>query len=158
MIKNNQKTIKGWAMYDWANSAYALVISTAVFPPFFASVAPDRVDIFGTQIDSNSLYSFSVSFAFILMALMVPMLSGIADYSGRRKIFLQFFTILGSLGCMSLYFFVDGSDVILALTGFVLGTIGFGSGIVFYNAYLPEIVTEDRYDKVSAMGYAYGYA
>lgn len=158
MEKNNPKTINGWAMFDWANSAYALVVSTAVFPPFYAAVAPDNVKILGASIDSNSLYSFSVSFAFILMAIMIPMLSGIADYSGRRKIFLKFFTILGSLACMALYFFNDEGDVILAICAFVIGTVGFGAGIVFYNAYLPEIATEDKYDKVSAKGYAFGYA
>ncbi len=157
MIKNDKRTIRGWAMFDWANSAYALVVSTAVFPPFYSAIAPDFVNIFGYSMDSNSLYSFSVSFAFILMAIMIPLLSGIADYSGRRMFFLKTFTLIGSVSCMALYFFNDETDVFLGITAFILGTIGFGSGIVFYNSYLPEIATEDKYDDVSAKGYAYGY-
>lgn len=144
-------------MFDWANSAYSLVISTAVFPPFYASIAPDKVNFLGTSVDSNSLYSYALSFAFLIVAVMIPMLSGIADYSGRRKMFLQLFTIIGSISCMALFFFKDGADVYLGIFGFVLGTIGFGACLVFYNAYLPEIATEDRYDDVSAKGYAYGY-
>lgn len=155
--KNDKKIINGWAMFDWANSAYALVVSTAVFPPFYASIAPDNVNVAGRSIDSNSLYSFSVSLAFILMALLVPALSGVADYSGRRKWFLKFFTLIGASSCILLFFFQSETDVFLGITAFVIGTIGFGAGIVFYNAYLPEIATEDKYDDVSAKGYAFGY-
>lgn len=154
---SEKKVINGWAFFDWANSAYALVISTAVFPPYFSSITPDNVNVLGTQIDSNALYSFSVSSAFVLIAIMSPMLSGIADYSKRRMIFLKFFTILGSFACMSLFFFDGPEDTLFACIAFILGTIGFGAGIVFYNAYLPEITTEDKYDSVSAKGYAYGY-
>ncbi len=156
-IVEDKKVVNGWAFFDWANSAYALVISTAVFPPYFSSITPDNINVLGSQIDSNALYSFSVSLAFILIAIMSPMLSGIADYSRRRLIFLKFFTILGSFACMSLFFFDGPEDTLFATTAFILGTIGFGAGIVFYNAYLPEITTEDRYDRVSAKGYAYGY-
>lgn len=155
--KNDPKVINGWAMFDWANSAYSLVISTAVFPPFFATVAPDFVKVFNLDINSNSLYSFSVSLAFVLMAILVPLLSGIADFSGRRKFFLKFFTVMGSLSCMALFFFNDPADVMIGLSAYIIGTIGFGAGIVFYNAYLPEIATEDKYDDISAKGYAYGY-
>lgn len=155
--KNDSRVINGWAMFDWANSAYSLVISTAVFPPFFASIAPDFLNVFGISINSNSLYSYSVSLAFVLMALLIPLLSGIADYSGKRKFFLKLFTIIGSISCMVLFFFNDAGDVALGLSAFILGTIGFGVGIVFYNAYLPEIATEDRFDAVSARGYAFGY-
>lgn len=155
--KNDKKVIKGWAFFDWANSAFTLVISTAVFPPYFAQYAPEKIKIFGSAIDSNSLFSYSISVAYVLIALMTPMLSGIADFSGRRKSFLKFFTILGSLSCIALFFFNPSDQVFLLLLFYVLGTIGFGGGIVFYNAYLPEISTEDQYDAVSAKGYAYGY-
>jgi UMF1 family MFS transporter len=155
--KNDKSVIRGWSFFDWANSAYALVISTAVFPPFFSATAPATMSFFGVSLTSTALYSFSISFAFLLNAIMTPFLSGLADYSGRRLFFLKFFTILGSIACMSLFFF-DGPDTAwLGLTSFVLGTIGFGACVVFYNSYLPDIVTEDRLDKVSAQGYAYGY-
>lgn len=155
--KNDKRTIRGWAFFDWANSAYALVISTAVFPPFFASMAPEKMSLLGMQIESPALYSFSISFAFLLVAVMTPFLSGMADYSGRRLFFLKVFSILGSLSCAALYFFNGPEDAWLGLIFFVLGTIGFGGGIVFYNSYLPDLVTEDKFDSVSAKGYAYGY-
>lgn len=154
---DNKKQITGWAFFDWANSAYALVISTAVFPPYFSSITPDYINVFGANINNDALYSFSVSVAYILIALMTPMLSGIADYSGKRMIFLKFFTALGAISCISLFFFKSGDGALFGALAFILGTIGFGSGIVFYNAYLPEITTEDNYDRVSAKGYAYGY-
>lgn len=157
LLKNDKKTINGWALFDWANSAYALVISTAVFPPYFSSITPDTVNVLNMQIDCTALYSFSVSLAFILIAIMSPMLSGIADYGKRRLVFLKFFTFLGAIACMSLFFFDGPEDTLFAAVAFILGTIGFGAGIVFYNAYLPEIATEDQYDRVSAKGYAYGY-
>ncbi len=157
IVKNDKKIINGWAFFDWANSAFTLVISTAVFPPYFAANAPDLVPVFGSNIDSNSVFSYSITFAYILIALMTPMLSGIADFSGRRKMFLRFFTLLGSLSCIALFFFEPSTHLFTLLLFYVLGTIGFGGGIVFYNAYLPEICTEDQYDAVSAKGYAYGY-
>jgi len=155
--KDDKKTITGWAFFDWANSAYSLVISTAVFPPFFAEIAPEFMNFLGMSVDSNSMYSYSISVAYLLLAFMVPYLSGIADYSGKRKFMLTVFTILGSFACMSLFFFNDGSRSMFALVAFILGTIGFGGGLVFYNAYLPEIASEENQDKVSAKGYAYGY-
>lgn len=156
-IKNDKKTIRGWAIFDWANSAYALVVSTAVFPPYFASMAPDTLSLLGMQIDKNTMYSYSIAIAFLVIALMTPLLSGIADSSGRRLSFLKFFTILGALSCMSLFFFDSPGGSMFGLFAFIMGTVGFGSGIVFYNSYLPDIATEDQYDKVSAVGYAYGY-
>ena len=155
--KNDKRVVRGWSFFDWANSAYALVISTAVFPPFFSATAPKTMSLFGLSLESTALYSFSISFAFLLNAIMTPFLSGLADYSGRRLFFLKFFTILGSIACMSLFFF-DGPDTAwIGIIAFILGTIGFGACVVFYNSYLPDIVTEDQLDKVSAQGYAYGY-
>jgi len=155
--KNDKKTIRGWAFFDWANSAYNLVISTAIFPPFFNKMAPESISFLGMDILSSSMYSYSVSFAFLIVAILSPMLSGIADYSGRRMIFLKIFTLIGALSCSALFFFEDAGTVWYGLIFFVLGTIGFGGGLVFYNAYLPVIATEDQFDKVSAKGYAYGY-
>ncbi len=157
IIKNDKKTIRGWALYDWANSAFPLVIATAVFPPYFASLAPDSMSLFGFLIDSKSLYSYSLSFSFLIVAIMTPILSGISDYSGRRKDFLKLFTGIGAFSCLILFFFSSSELAWLGLIGFVLGFIGFNSSLVFYNSYLPDIVTEDKFDKTSATGYAYGY-
>ena len=154
---NDKKIINGWAMFDWANSSYNLVISTAIFPPFFTSLAPETMNFLGMEINSTTMYSLSVAIAFLFSALLSPMLSGIADYSGRRIIFLKFFTLIGAVFCSLLYYFDDSSDAIFAIVAFTLGTIGFTSSQVFYNALLPLIATEDRFDRISAKGYAYGY-
>ncbi len=155
--KNDKKTIRSWALFDWANSVFALVVATAVFPPYFASMAPDFMELFGMSIDSNTMYSYSISLSYLLIAIMTPILSGIADYSGRRLGFLKMFTLIGALSCFALYFYSQSSFSGFGLMAFVVGNVGFAGGIVFYNSYLPDIVTEDRYDKVSAQGYAYGY-
>lgn len=154
---NNKKTIHAWTMFDWANSAYALVISTAIFPGYFEQFTPKEVFIYGVSFTNTSLYSFAVSFAYIIVASLSPVLSGIADYSGRRKFFLKAFTIIGSLACMSLFWFKGEGDIWLGTTAFVLATIGFAGSLVFYDSYLPLIVTEDKYNIVSAKGYTLGY-
>ncbi len=156
-ILNNKKTINAWAIFDWANSAYALVISTAIFPVYFIKYSPDVITLGPYQFSNSSLYSFAVSFSYIIIACLSPLLSGMADFSGRRKFFLKMFTILGSLACIALYFFKGEPQLWLGTSAFILATIGFAGSIVFYDSYLPIIVTEDRYNKVSAKGYTYGY-
>jgi len=181
MKLNDKKTINAWALYDWANSAYFLVISTAIFPAYFIARTSDTIDIFGMQISNKSLYSYAVSLSYLVIVILSPVLSGIADYGGKRMFFLKFFTFLGGISCMMLSFFTGDTevasgtfaffdfikhgfavisqkvDIWIGTLAFMLATIGAAGGMVFYNAYLPEIVTEDRYDKVSAKGYAYGY-
>lgn len=157
-VKNQPRILRGWAFFDWANSAYALVITVAIFPGYFLHVTADKVKILGLWISDSALYSYSLSFAYLLIALVSPLLSGIADYGGRKKVFLRFFTTLGALACIGLLFFTDMKTLWVGVTCFVLATIGFSGGLVFYNAFLPEIATEDRYDKVSATGFSYGFA
>lgn len=157
MPQNDKKTINGWAIYDWANSVYFLVISTAIFPAYFIAITHDQTEIFGMQIANSSLYSYSVAFSYLLIVAFTPLLSGIADYGGNRMFFLKFFTYLGSISCIALSFFGGPEDLWIGLGAFILATIGASGGLVFYNAYLPEIVTEDLYDWISARGYAFGY-
>ncbi len=157
ILINDKKTINGWAFFDWANSSYALVISVAIFPNYYIRITDDFINIFGTQISNSSLYAFSISFAYLLIALMLPVLSGIADYSGRRLFFLKIFTTIGSLSCAGLFFFKGMPEVGMALTFFILATIGFDGGKVFYNSYLPVISSPDQYDRVSAKGFSFGY-
>ncbi|MBK8502808.1 MAG: MFS transporter [Saprospiraceae bacterium] len=156
-IVNDRKTINGWAFFDWANSSYALVITVAIFPNYYIRITDDYIQIFGTSISNSSLYAFAISFAYFLIALMLPILSGIADYSGRKMFFLKIFTTIGSLSCAGLFFFKGMPQVAMALTFFILATIGFDGGKVFYNSYLPIISSPDRYDRVSAKGFAFGY-
>lgn len=157
MILNNRRTINGWAFYDWANSAYYLVISTAVFPIYYLSIAPPNISILGSNLTNTSLYSYAVSTAYILIAFLTPILSGIADYSGKRMLFLRIFTWIGALGCVGLFFFSSPQTLWIGTFAFMLGTIGAAGGLVFYDSYLPVIATEDQFDKVSARGYAFGY-
>lgn len=156
VIKNVKKTINAWALFDWANSAYALVISTAIFPIFFIANTNPIINIGSFSFTNSSLWTFAVSISYVIIASLTPILSGMADYSGRRMYFLKIFTILGALSCIALYFF-NVVPLWLGTSAFILATIGFSGGIVFYNSYLPLIVTEDRYDKVSAKGFAAGY-
>ncbi|HJW31429.1 MAG TPA: MFS transporter [Saprospiraceae bacterium] len=157
MALNDKKTIKGWVFYDWANSAYYLVISTAIFPIYFSNRTHPEVKVLGQSISNTALYSFSVSAAYILITFLSPVLSGIADYAGRRMFFLRLFTIIGAAGCCTLFFFTSPETMWIGTAGFILGTIGGAGGLVFYDSYLPLIATEDQYDKVSARGYSYGY-
>jgi len=157
VVKNNPRTITGWAFFDWANSAYALVITVAIFPGYFLTLTADRVNVLGLWMTDSTLYAWSIALAYLVIAALSPILSGIADYGGKKKAFLRFFTLLGSLACISLLFFTGMPTLWVGLVGFILATIGFAGGIVFYNSFLPIIATEDRYDDVSAKGFSYGF-
>lgn len=154
---NDKRIIRAWSFFDWANSAFALVISVAIFPAYFISSTPDVIPVLGMNISNSAIFSYSISFAYLIIVLALPFLSGIADYSGKRKIFLKAFTWLGSLACISLFFFTGPERLWIGLAAFIFAQIGFDGGKVFYNSYLPVISSPDRYDKVSAQGFAYGY-
>lgn len=149
-------------MYDWSNSVYNLVITSTIFPVYYNSVTrsfygSDQVEFLGFEITNTVLYSYSLSFSFLIIAIFSPLLSGMADYGGMKKLFLRLFTYLGAAACLSLYFF-DGSNIELGITASILASIGYSGSLVFYNAFLPEITTSERYDIVSAKGYAFGYS
>jgi UMF1 family MFS transporter len=155
------KVINGWAMYDWANSAYSLVITSTIFPFYYTAVTHnaaqgDRVSFFGVSVINTALSNYAIAVAYLLIAMLSPILSSIADYRGNKKRFMQFFCYLGSLACCGLFFF-RRETLEWGIVCFVLAAIGYCGSIVFYNAYLPEIAAEDLQDKVSAKGYAYGY-
>lgn len=155
--KNDKKVINAWALFDWANSVYSLVIATAIFPIYFEAYTPKVIELFGSEYSNSSVYSFSIALAYLLIAIISPLLSGIADYGGRRMYFLRLFTVVGSVSCALLYFFTGEAQLWFGVAAFIVSTIGFAGSIVFYNSYLPIIATEDRYDKISAKGYSYGY-
>lgn len=156
-MKNNKRVVTGWAFFDWANSAYALVISAAIFPGYYTANTDAIVDIAGWKVSNSSLYSYAIAVAYLMIAVSSPALSGIADYGGIRKKFMRFFTVLGASACIALFWFKGMDTLWVGLLGFIFATAGFAGGLVFYNSYLPVIASADQYDKVSAKGFIYGY-
>lgn len=160
-LSNKSKVQGSWAMYDWANSVYSLVITSTIFPVYYNSVTKgvdgsDRVNFFGWDVVNTVLYSYSISFSFLVIAILSPLLSGIADASGKKLTFMKFFAYLGSVSCIGLFFF-DGGNLEFGIICSILASIGYAGSIVFYNAYLPEIAEEHEYDFLSARGFALGY-
>ena len=159
--KGDKKLINSWAFYDWANSVYSLVISTAIFPIYYETVTQTEsglVTFLGTQFDNTTLYTYALSFSFLIVAFISPFLSGIADFVGNKKSYMKFFCYFGGLSVMMLYFFEGVETLWIGILFSIFASIGFWGSIVFYNAYLPEIAFNDQQDKVSAKGFMYGYA
>ncbi len=159
MIKGDKRVIRAWAMYDWANSAYSLTITSAIFPIYYAAITSDGgTDKVLTQygIPAESLQSYTLSVGFLLIAVIAPILSGIADHRGNKKSYLKFFCYLGSASCAGLFFFTF-AHLWIGLFLFMLACIGFSGSLIFYDAFLPEIAEPKDHDRVSARGYAMGY-
>jgi len=158
--KGDKKVIRGWVMYDWANSVYQLTIASTIFPIYYNQVTKTgsdfTIDFFGIKVINTVIYSWAIASAYLIVALLSPLFSSIADYSGRRRAFMKMFTWIGALSCGSLYFF-DKDHIEIGIIAFTLGTIGYGGSIVFYNSFLPVIATPEQQDKVSARGYSMGY-
>ncbi len=158
---NNPKVLRAWAFYDWANSVHSLTITSAIFPIYFPIAAvmannSKEISFFGFELVNTAIFSYTISAAFLLLAILMPVLSGIADYQGTRKGFMKFFCYLGSISCMILFFFEKGNYYI-GTFGFLFSIIGWGGSMVFYNSFLPQIATPDRFDELSARGFTYGY-
>lgn len=164
--KDNKKTIRAWTFYDWANSVFPLVITSAIFPNFYDAVTSTKNDsgtiishtvtFLGIEFENQNIYSFVYAFALSIVVLISPILSGVADYLGNKKRFLQFFCYLGSISCMCLYFF-SKDHLEISFIPFITATIGFWGSLVYYNSYLPQIASVENQDKVSARGFALGY-
>ncbi len=157
--KGDKKLINAWAFYDWANSVYSLAISTAIFPLYYEGVTKDKIVTFlGTQWEHpGALYSYALSFSFLIVAIISPILSGIADYTGNKLKFLKAFCLIGSLSVMGLYFFDSYQTTWIGILLTIFASIGFWGSLVFYNAYLPEVAHPEQQDAVSARGFIYGY-
>ncbi len=174
-VKGDKKIIRGWVAYDWANSVYNLVISSAIFPLFYDSVTRQHyakqigvasedaknieqvlVKFFGFELSSSVLFSFILSASFLVVSVASPLLSGIADYTGSKKKFMKFFCYLGAISCISLFWF-DPSRIEWGMLSVFFASIGFWNSLVFYNAFLPEIAHVADHDRISARGYMMGY-
>lgn len=162
----SKKVINGWAMYDWANSVYSLVITSTIFPAYYEAVTgdgneatlQDTVKIAGRTFVNTSLYNYALAVAFIIVALLSPLFSSVADYRGNKKKFLNFFCCLGSMACCSLYFFAGKENLVFGLGAMIVACVGFWGSLVFYNSYLPEIAAPEDRDRISARGFIMGYS
>ena len=159
-IKGEKKVLNAWAFYDWANSVYALVISSSIFPLFYGALfrIEDKKgwEIAGVYIPSESIISYITALGFIIIVFISPVLSGVADYLGNKKFFLKLFCTIGSISCMMLYFFTL-EHIYLGLFFYLLALIGFWGSLVFYNSYLPDIAHKEQQDAISAKGFSLGY-
>lgn len=157
--KGNNKVLNAWAFYDWANSVYSLVITSSIFPLYFGFLFTKEnpnIELFGTSIKATSLVFFTTAFAFLTVAILSPILSGIADYLGNKKRFMQFFCYLGAASCIGLYWFTK-ENIVFGMCCFYLGLVGFWGSLVFYNSYLSDIAFTEQHDKLSAKGFSLGY-
>jgi MFS transporter, UMF1 family len=161
----SRKVINGWAMYDWANSVYNLVITSTIFPAYFESITgdgnettiTDHVRFLGRDFVNTALYNYSLAFAMLIVAFISPLLSSIADYKGNKKQFLNFFLTMGSIACAGLFFFTNKQTLYIGIGGMIVACVGFWASLVYYNSYLPEIAAPEDRDRVSAKGFTYGY-
>ncbi len=168
----SKKVVNAWAMYDWGNSAYNLVITSTIFPAYFEAITADNktvskttITFLGRQFENTSLYNYALALAMLIVALISPLLSSIADFRGNKKNFMNFFLTMGSLACASLFVFntVDGTTATppaslgLGIACMIIACVGFWGSLVFYNSFLPEIAAPEDRDRVSAKGFAYGY-
>lgn len=176
-IKNNPKIMRAWAVYDWANSVYSLVITSTIFPIYYAILTTARqkseyveetgqwikvpvrnmIKIFGSEYEPDAVYGYSLTISFFMVVLLTPILSSLADIIGNKKSFMQFFCYLGATSCMGLALFMNMDTVYLGLLFSITASIGFWGSLVFYNSFLPDIATKDKQDALSARGYVYGY-
>lgn len=160
-MKNVPRILTAWTLYDWANSVHSLVIVSSIFPVYFSATALNEtggpvINFLGLSIKNSVLFSYTISAAFLFTALLSPVCSAIADYSGRKKTFMKVFCYTGAISCSLLYFFTKETTT-FAVICFWLSLIGWSGSIVFYNSYLPDIATEDQFDRVSARGFSMGY-
>jgi UMF1 family MFS transporter len=159
LAKGNKKLLNAWAFYDWANSVYSLVISSSIFPLYFGFLFPkenQNILFLGIEFKSTALISYVTAFAFLCVAFFSPILSGIADFTGNKKRFMQFFCYLGALSCIGMYWFT-ADTIYFGIICFFFGLIGFWGSWVFYNSYLPDIAFKEQQDSLSAKGYSMGY-
>ncbi|MBA6152571.1 MFS transporter [Gelidibacter maritimus] len=157
--KGSKKLLNAWAFYDWANSVYTLTIASSIFPIFYSALfisEVKKVSAFGFEFKSTALITFVTAFTFLIVAVISPILSGIADYVGNKKSFMKFFCYVGGLGCIGLYWF-SLDRIHLSLLFYFMGLIGYWGSLVFYNSYLPDIAFPEQQDKISAKGFSLGY-
>jgi len=160
LLKGSKKLLNAWAFYDWANSVYSLVIASAIFPIYYGALFRmadiEKISIFGGEIARAPLISYTTSIAFVFIAIITPLISGISDYMGNKKLFMQFFCYLGGISCIGLYWF-SLENIELGLVCYFFGLVGFWVSFAIYNSYLPDIAFPEQQDRISAKGFSMGY-
>ncbi|WP_103068293.1 MFS transporter [Aquimarina sediminis] len=156
--KGHKKLLNAWAFYDWANSVYSLTIVSAVFPIFYGTLflKGETIEVFGAEIRSTPLINYATTIGFVIVSVASPILSGIADYIGNKKVFMKFFNYIGALSCVGLYWF-SKDHIYISLFFYIMALVGYWGSIVFYNSYLPDIAFSEQHDRISAKGYSLGY-
>jgi len=163
-IVNDKREIFGWAMYDWANSAFSTTVGTVFLGPYVASLARNAAEAAGTAnvsflgipVAPDSFLPYCISFSVGMQVLFLPILGAIADFSNLRKQMMRLFAMVGAISTI-LMFFLTGELWWLGGILFIIANLAFGAAIVFYNAYLPDIASEEERDRVSSYGWAMGY-
>tara|TARA_R110002051_G_scaffold137593_1_gene210081 strand:- start:1900 stop:3231 length:1332 start_codon:yes stop_codon:yes gene_type:complete len=159
-LKGSKKLLNAWAFYDWANSVYSLVIASAIFPIFygalFRTAGIEKVFVFGFEIARAPLISYTTSLAFLFIAIITPLLSGVADYLGNKKMFMKFFCYMGGISCIGLYWF-SLENIYLGLLCYFFGLVGFWVSFAINNSYLPDVAFPNQQDRISAKGFSMGY-
>ncbi|PIB27098.1 MFS transporter permease [Maribacter sp. 4U21] len=159
-IKGSKKLLNAWAFYDWANSVYSLVIASAIFPIFYGALFRvaeiEKVVVFGGEIARAPLISYVTSAAFVFIAIITPLISGVADYLGNKKVFMKFFCYLGGVSCIGLYWF-SLENIYVGLLCYFFGLVGFWVSFAINNSYLPDVAFPEQQDRISAKGFSMGY-
>ncbi len=159
---NNRREIWGWAMYDWANSAFSTTVITVFLGPYLMAITKTAADaggfiyLLGVPIRFDSYFTYLISASVLLQVTFLPILGALADYSHRRKQLLMLFCAIGATCTMLMFFVTPGRHWMGGLL-FLIANLAFGASIVFYNSYLPNIASEDQRDRVSSFGWAMGY-
>lgn len=158
--KGSKKLLNAWAFYDWANSVYSLTIVSAIFPIFYGALFRvaeiEKVEVFGGEIARAPLISYVTSAAFLFIAIVTPLVSGVADYLGNKKVFMKFFCYLGGVSCIGLYWF-SLENIYLGIVCYFFGIVGFWVSFAINNSYLPDIAYPEQQDAISAKGFSLGY-
>jgi len=153
IVKNDRRTVFGWAMYDWANSAYITTAGAIVAAFFTGEIVPE--DGYA-GMSGETLWAYAVSIGSLVLFLSMPVLGAVADFAGAKRTFLRAFAFIGAVTTMAVPFVPTGA--VLAFVGvFLVTQVGFSGSIVFSDSYLPHISTDDTIDRVSSRGYALGY-
>ncbi|MCR6722324.1 MAG: MFS transporter [Chitinophagaceae bacterium] len=155
----SKKVVNAWAMYDWANSAYNLVITSTIFPAYYVgitSINANDVKFFGRSFVNTALQNYALAAVFLLVAISSPILSSIADYRRNKKVWLRWFCYIGSAACVALFWFTK-DNIEYGIIAFAIAAFGYWSSLVFYNSYLPDIAAPEDQDRISAKGFSLGY-